>query len=48
MVLPNTVSTAHTIPFVVISLGADEVITVVMGVIFLVGMQSRCEKKRSS
>ena len=45
---PITVSTAHTITLVVITLGADEVIPMVVGVIFLVGMQSSCEKKRSS
>ena len=45
---PITVSTAHTITLVVITLGADEVIPMVVGVIFLVGMQSRREKRRRS
>jgi len=43
----STVSTPYSTTFFVITHGADEVIAVVMGVIFLVGMQSRREKRRS-
>ena len=45
---PITVFTAYTITLVVITLGADEVIPMVVGVIVLVGMQSRREKRRRS
>ena len=40
---PCTVQAVNTIVLLVINLGADEVIAVLMGVIFLVGKQRRLE-----